>query len=133
MRLSLSYSDHAGSSRDPEHNRYSCQSEGPAISSVQDLTLIVFLFRRDQDHIRADWSQPPPRDFITSLQSPPYFRAPPIACFTDGKMFAYPFFGSRRQYRVCQPMYVESPDWLTNYLKEKNVRLVAARPGRPLR
>lgn len=43
---------------------------------------------------------------------------------------AYPFFGSGRQHRVCQPMYVESPEWLLNYLKENEVRLVVGRRGR---
>jgi hypothetical protein len=33
----------------------------------------------------------------------------------------YPFFGSRRQYRVCQPDYVFSPEWLADYLREHRV------------
>jgi hypothetical protein len=36
----------------------------------------------------------------------------------------YPFFGSRRQYRVCQPVFVFSPEWLTEYLQRQGVTVV---------
>jgi hypothetical protein len=45
---------------------------------------------------------------------------------------AYPYFGSRRQHRVCQPVYVPSSYWLMNYLKERQVTLVATKPNAKL-
>ncbi len=40
---------------------------------------------------------------------------------------AYPFFGSSRQFRVCQPSTVQSRLWWENYLREHRVQLVAIR------
>jgi len=40
---------------------------------------------------------------------------------------SYPFFGSRRQFRVCQPNYVQSSTALMEYMKEHDVGLVATR------
>ncbi len=42
---------------------------------------------------------------------------------------SYPFFGSARQFRVCQPLYVPSPDGLLDYLRSRRATLVAAAPG----
>lgn len=39
----------------------------------------------------------------------------------------YPFFGSSRQFQVCQPYQVRSPQELTDYLRDREVILVAAR------
>lgn len=55
-------------------------------------------------------------------------RTPAVICVLDHR--AYPFFGSRRQFRVCQPMYVPSSVWLLTYLQERDVRLVAIRLDR---
>lgn len=56
-------------------------------------------------------------------------NAPPGAiCVLDHR--GYPFFGSRRQFRVCQPMYVPSSSWLMRYFQDRNVRLVAIRRDR---
>lgn len=40
---------------------------------------------------------------------------------------SYPFFGSRRQFPVVQPLWVPSYPWLRTYLRDRGVRLVAAR------
>lgn len=39
----------------------------------------------------------------------------------------YPFFGSARQFRVCQPQRVRSRQELEDYLRSREVALVAAR------
>lgn len=49
-------------------------------------------------------------------------------CVLDHR--AYPFFGSRRQFRVCQPVYVPSSPWLIDYFHEQDVCFVASRPKR---
>jgi len=36
----------------------------------------------------------------------------------------YPFFGSYRQYRVCQPFSIASPAWLAAYLRSRGVTVV---------
>ena len=36
----------------------------------------------------------------------------------------YPFFGSRRQCHVCQPVYAVSPEWLMSYFERQRVDLV---------
>ncbi|MCI0350018.1 MAG: hypothetical protein L0Z53_11395, partial [Acidobacteriales bacterium] len=41
----------------------------------------------------------------------------------------YPFFGSRRQWRVCQPVRIKSPAWLLEYLKRKQVSWVVVHAG----
>jgi hypothetical protein len=46
-------------------------------------------------------------------------------CVMDHR--GYPFFGSRRQFRVCQPVYVPSGEWLMNYLREQDVHFIAVR------
>jgi hypothetical protein len=40
----------------------------------------------------------------------------------------YPVFGSRRQYRVCQPHHVPSPDWLKAMFRRERVATVLAVP-----
>jgi hypothetical protein len=42
------------------------------------------------------------------------------------RMCCYPFFGSRRQHRVYQPVYVYSSRWLMELLHEEDIHLVAA-------
>jgi hypothetical protein len=44
----------------------------------------------------------------------------------------YPFFGSARQRYVCRPRYIESAEWLMNYLRRRNVSLVVTHYGRNL-
>lgn len=39
----------------------------------------------------------------------------------------YPYFGSRRQYRVIQPVYVYSPEWLIEFLEENKVNIVGTK------
>lgn len=41
-------------------------------------------------------------------------------------MRAYPFFGSARQFRVCQPGGMPSYEWWQLYLRERDVSLIAA-------
>ncbi len=53
-----------------------------------------------------------------------------------GKMCAlyhrcYPFFGSRRQYRVCQPVYVYSAEWLAEYFRQQEVVLIGGQLRAP--
>ncbi len=50
-------------------------------------------------------------------------------CVLDHR--CYPFFGSRRQFRVCQPVYVASPEGLMELLDERRVSIIAARPRQP--
>jgi hypothetical protein len=44
----------------------------------------------------------------------------------------YPFFGSRRQHHVYQPVYVPSSDWIMARLETENVRFVVADVDPPL-
>jgi len=44
----------------------------------------------------------------------------------------YPFFGSARERRVCRPRYVESQEWLIDYLRGHDLTLVATHRGRDL-
>jgi hypothetical protein len=39
----------------------------------------------------------------------------------------YPFYGSSRQYRVCQPMWVPSRAWLLGYLSDRGITVIASR------
>jgi hypothetical protein len=41
----------------------------------------------------------------------------------------YPFFGSARQYRVCQPGSMRPRPWWERYLKDRNIRVIATRLG----
>jgi hypothetical protein len=45
----------------------------------------------------------------------------------------YPFFGSQRQYRVCQPEFVFSPEWLMGYFQQEGVTVVGAKWHPPWR
>lgn len=56
------------------------------------------------------------------LGSPQYKR-----CALDHRI--YPFFGSRRQFRVCRPWETPTLDSLVQYLQENDVRFVATNPG----
>jgi len=40
---------------------------------------------------------------------------------------SYPFFGSARQFRVCQPERVHSPEEFMDYLRSREVVMIAAR------
>jgi hypothetical protein len=48
-----------------------------------------------------------------------------MICVLD--LRAYPFFGSARQFRVCQPQVMGDYSWWVTYLRERPVRLLAAR------
>jgi hypothetical protein len=39
----------------------------------------------------------------------------------------YPFFGSRRQFRVCHPYFAPDGNWLTHYFGDRRVTFVAVR------
>jgi hypothetical protein len=59
------------------------------------------------------------------------FRALAEGRSAEGKVCAlyhrhYPFFGSRRQHRVCQPVFVFSAEWLTDYFHQEGVTVVGA-------
>lgn len=57
---------------------------------------------------------------------------PGRVCVLDYR--CHPFFGPRRQRRVCQPMTVPSYSWLLGYLRDRGVEVVAVRttePGEP--
>jgi hypothetical protein len=43
----------------------------------------------------------------------------------------YAFFGSHRQHRVYQPVYVSSPEWLMEFLDKEKVNFVVANPTEP--
>jgi hypothetical protein len=51
-----------------------------------------------------------------------------VICVMDSR--CYPFFGSQRQIRVCQPMYIHSPAELMEYLAAQQVQYVAFRADR---
>src|SRR5262249_10945454 len=40
----------------------------------------------------------------------------------------YAFFGSQRQHRVCQPVYVSSPEWLMKFLEKQKISFVVTEP-----
>jgi len=74
--------------------------------------------------------------YYQQLLGVPNLRDKAIAEHLQGKICvleyrAYPFFGSRRQHRLCQPLYVHSPEWLLRYLRENNVSLVVGIRNRP--
>ena len=48
-------------------------------------------------------------------------------CVLD--MRSYPFFGSARQFHVCQPYWVRSSNWWWQYLQDRGVRLIAILGG----
>ncbi len=58
-------------------------------------------------------------------------RNPPAGKLCVLEHRPYAFFGSRRNYRICQPMYVASPEYLLRFLRVQNVSVVAARYGAP--
>ncbi|MBX9659362.1 MAG: hypothetical protein K2X00_12405 [Nitrospiraceae bacterium] len=51
-------------------------------------------------------------------------------CVLDRR--CYPFFGSRRQFRVCQPMRISSSDWLLSYLRDQRAEIVIGRSREPI-
>lgn len=57
----------------------------------------------------------------------PYAESEPRLCLLDYR--CHPFFGSRRQFRVCQPLQVPSSDVLADYLRQHDVELVVIRSG----
>ncbi len=46
----------------------------------------------------------------------------PTLCVLDSRYYWY--FGSRRQYRVCQPIYAYSSEWFLDYIRREQVDLV---------
>ncbi|VTR93096.1 Uncharacterized protein OS=Kutzneria albida DSM 43870 GN=KALB_6274 PE=4 SV=1 [Gemmata massiliana] len=44
----------------------------------------------------------------------------------------YPFFGSARQFRVCQPPHIRSEQWFRTYLHSQKITIVVARLGQDL-
>jgi hypothetical protein len=52
-------------------------------------------------------------------------RASAAFCALDERY--YPFFGSHRERRVCQPVHVVSPDWLMEYLDREDIAFVRAK------
>jgi hypothetical protein len=54
---------------------------------------------------------------------------PSNICVMDSRY--YPYFGSRRQYRVCLPVYVPSSEWIMEYLEREQVDFIVHRK-RPL-
>jgi hypothetical protein len=59
---------------------------------------------------------------------PPGTSPPVTVCVFDSRY--YPYFGSRRLNRVCQPIYAFSAGWLMDYLRQEEVGFVVQR--RPL-
>ncbi len=71
------------------------------------------------------------RAFSTGVYSYLSAEAPAGSRICVLEFECYPFFGSARQFRVCQPVYTASAEELTRYLRRYDVAYVAARrPGR---
>jgi hypothetical protein len=73
---------------------------------------------------------------------PCYARMPPFKGLSDIERLkrgpqtilvlqprCYPFFGPRRQHRVCQPVYVPSAGWIMEFIEAEGVAFVAADLG----
>ncbi len=41
-------------------------------------------------------------------------------------MRCYPYFGSRREHQVHQPVYAPSPEWVMNYIHAEHISVVVA-------
>ena len=57
---------------------------------------------------------------LSFLPSSP--REPITICALDWRY--YPYFGSHRQHRVCQPTYVLSSAWMMDYLRREKVDFI---------
>jgi len=85
------------------------------------------------EHLATNWHQGFPTfyDRILSPGTYSFLAKEPETCricVLDYR--AYPFFGSRRQFQLCQPMFIPSPSWLMDYMQTQDVQFVAARPRR---
>jgi hypothetical protein len=70
------------------------------------------------------------RAFYGNLFNTPIIQEPETAMPVGGQVCvldyrSFPFFGSARQYRVCQPPRIPSPAWASSYFQAEQVSLVA--------
>jgi hypothetical protein len=77
-------------------------------------------------HWHANFAQHYDRMFSTCVFTDLAERDPSTIRLCALNYRYYPFFGSRRQVRLCRPMKAISYEWLTKYLREQRVNVVVS-------